>query len=125
MASKICETPIALISLLDENRQWFKAKTGIAVESTNRNISFCQYTILDDKIFEVENALENSIFSENPLVTDNPNIRYYAGAPLKDETGLNLGTLCVIDDKPNKLNDSQKEILETLAEEVVSLIRAR
>ena len=125
LASAICGVPIALISLLDEDRQWFKAKIGIDVESTDRSISFCQHAILDDKVFEVENAIKNPTFSNNPLVTDNPNIRFYAGAPLKDDSGLNLGTLCVIDDKPHKLTKQQKETLEILASEVVALIKLR
>ena len=125
LASAICGVPIALISLIDEDRQWFKAKVGIDVESTDRSISFCQYAIMDEHVYEVENAIENDTFSKNPLVVDNPNIRFYAGAPLKDETGLNLGTLCVIDDKPHKLTDQQKESLEILASEVVTLIKLR
>ena len=125
LAASICGVPIALISLLDENRQWFKAKFGIDVEETPRNISFCQHAILETKIFEVENALENPIFAQNPLVTNDPDIRFYAGAPLIDPNGYNLGTLCVIDKKPKKLTDEQKDSLETLASEVVSLILLR
>lgn len=125
LASAICGVPIALISLLDEERQWFKAKLGVNVESTDRSISFCQYAILDEKVFEVENALENEIFANNPLVTNDPSIRFYAGAPLKDENGLNLGTLCVIDNKPKKLTSEQKDALEILASEVVELIQLR
>lgn len=125
LASAICGVPIALISLIDEDRQWFKAKIGIDVESTDRSISFCQHAIMDEHVYEVENAIENDTFNKNPLVTDNPNIRFYAGAPLKDETGLNLGTLCVIDDKPHKLTQQQKETLEILASEVVALIKLR
>jgi PAS domain S-box-containing protein len=125
LAATICGVPIALISLLDENRQWFKAKFGIDVDETPRNISFCQHAILDTKIFEVENALENPIFAQNPLVTNQPDIRFYAGAPLIDPNGYNLGTLCVIDSIPKKLTEEQKDSLETLASEVVSLILLR
>ena len=125
LAASICGVPIALISLLDENRQWFKAKFGIDVDETPRNISFCQHAILDTKIFEVENALENPIFAQNPLVTSQPDIRFYAGAPLIDPNGYNLGTLCVIDTIPKRLTEEQKDSLETLASEVVSLILLR
>jgi PAS domain S-box-containing protein len=125
LAAAICGVPIALISLVDEDRQWFKAKIGINVESTDRSISFCQYAIMDQHIYEIENALENETFANNPLVTKDPNIRFYAGAPLKDETGMNLGTLCVIDNQPHKLNEHQKKTLEILASEVVTLIKLR
>ena len=125
LAASICGVPIALISLLDENRQWFKAKFGINVDETPRNISFCQHAILDKTIFEVENALESNIFRENPLVTNDPSIRFYAGAPLIDPNGFNLGTLCVIDRQPKKLTEDQKEALEILAAKVVALILLR
>ncbi len=125
LAASICGVPIALISLLDENRQWFKAKFGIEVDETPRNISFCQHAILDSKIYEVENALENPLFKENPLVTNEPDIRFYAGAPLIDPNGFHLGTLCVIDKEPKKLSEEQKDALETLASEVVALILLR
>ncbi len=125
LAASICGVPIALISLLDENRQWFKAKFGIDVDETPRNLSFCQHAIMDNKIFEVENALENPLFKENPLVQNAPDIRFYAGAPLIDPNGYNLGTLCVIDKMPKKLTDEQKDALETLASEVVALILLR
>ena len=125
LAASICEVPIALISLLDENRQWFKSKYGIDVDETPRNISFCQHAILDSKIYEVENTLENPLFKNNPLVTNDPEIRFYAGAPLIDPNGYNLGTLCVIDNKTRKLTNEQKDVLETLASEVVALILLR
>jgi GAF domain-containing protein len=91
LASFICGTPIALVSLVDEDRQWFKSKVGLNVSETARELSFCQYTILGDDVFEVQNATENKLFSENPLVTGNPNIRFYAGAPLRTKNGFNMG----------------------------------
>ena len=125
LASKICKTPIALISLLDEKRQWFKSKVGLDVAETPRDISFCQYAILEHETFEVPNALENPVFVNNPLVTGFPDIRFYAGAPLTDPDGFNLGTLCVIDTVPKKLDADQKSLLELLAKEIVSLIVLR
>lgn len=125
LAAAICEVPIALISLLDEDRQWFKAKIGLDATQTPRDISFCQYTILGDEIYEVSNATKNTTFKNNPLVTGNPHIKFYAGAPLKDEHGLNIGTLCVISKEEKKLSKSQKEALELLALETVSIIKLR
>lgn len=125
LASYICGTPIALVSLLDENRQWFKSSVGLGVEETPRNISFCQFTIMQDDIYEVNNALENKIFADNPLVTGNPDIRFYAGAPLKDADGFNLGSLCVIDTIPRILKKEQKKALRLLADQVVLLLQLR
>ena len=125
LASIICGTPIALISLLDENRQWFKADVGLGATETPRDISFCQHAIMENEIFEVDNALENSTFSSNPLVTGDPNIRFYAGTPLTDEDGYNLGTLCVIHTEPKKLTSEQKKALALLGKEVISQLSTR
>jgi PAS domain S-box-containing protein len=125
LASLICGTPIALVSLIDEHRQWFKSKKGLEVRETSRDISFCQHAILDYDTFEVENAAEDPRFALNPLVTDNPKIKFYAGYPLTDPSGFNLGTLCVIDRKPRKLSEDQLRALQLLGEEVVSQIVAR
>jgi len=125
LASIICETPIALITLLDENRQWFKAKKGLDIRETPREISFCQYTILDQKIFQVKNASKDNIFKDNPLVIEDPNIQFYAGVPIHDESGLNIGTLCVIDKKEKTLNHYQKDALTLLSKQVISLLKLR
>jgi PAS domain S-box-containing protein len=125
LSSVICGVPIALVSLIDKDRQWFKSKVGLDVNETARDISFCQHAIMDCEIFEIENALDDERFKENPLVQGFPNIRFYAGYPLQDPNGFNLGTLCVIDEKPHKLNESQRLALQTLGKEVVSQIVAR
>ncbi|MDQ5929545.1 MAG: Response regulator, partial [Bacteroidota bacterium] len=125
LASLICETPIALVSLIDEQRQWFKSAVGLDVPFTAREISFCQHAIMGDELFEVESTKNDQRFVNNPLVTGFPTIQFYAGFPLKDPVGFNLGTLCVIDTKPKKLTNNQKIALELLAKEVVSQMIAR
>jgi PAS domain S-box-containing protein len=125
LASLICEVPISLISLLDENRQWLKSKVGMDVTETSRGISFCQYAIMDIAIFEVEDATKDERFKENPFVKSDPGIRFYAGYPLIDPMGYALGSLCVIDYQPKILAPNQKEALQLLAQEVISLIIER
>jgi GAF domain-containing protein len=125
LASYICGVPIALVSLLDENRQWFKSQVGLPVPETARNISFCQYAILNNEIFEVPDTQKDDRFIANSLVTAAPNIRFYAGAPLVMPEGVAVGTLCVIDRIPKMLTNEQREALQTLANEVVSHIVLR
>ena len=125
LASYICGTPIALVSLLDDGRQWFKSSVGLGATETPREISFCQYAIMGEEVYEVTNALENKLFANNPLVTGNPDIRFYAGAPLTDSEGFNLGSLCVIDTVPRTLSVEQKNALKLLAEQVVLLLQLR
>lgn len=125
LASYICNVPIALVSLIDQNRQWFKASVGLDASETSRKDSFCQYTIMNNHIFEVENAAEHELFNDNPLVLGNPNIRFYAGAPLLNKNGFVMGSLCVIDTKRNKLTEEQKNALQLLANQVVALLDAR
>ncbi len=122
LACETCGTPVALVSLVDKNRQWFKSKLGFDTPETSREISFCAHAINQQGIFEIENALEDERFINNPLVISDPGVIFYAGAPLETSEGHKIGTLCVIDHKPKKLSESQKKILTLLADQVVSLI---
>ncbi|QMU26846.1 GAF domain-containing protein [Adhaeribacter radiodurans] len=125
LASFICGTPISLISLISDKRQWFKAKLGITEAETPRELSFCQYAIQSDDILEIPDTLGDIRFYSNPFVTGNPNIRYYAGAPLVTNEGNRLGTLCVIDTVPRELSEAQKMALATLSEQVVAHLELR
>jgi PAS domain S-box-containing protein len=122
LISVICETPMAAISIVAENRQWFKSKFGISLTETPLEISMCKYAIKQNGLYEVEDAILAEEFKNNPLVTNAPGIRYYAGFPLIDPYGFPLGTLCVMDTKPRKLNDNQRFALSVLAKQIVSKI---
>jgi len=125
LAALICQTPVALISLVDEKRQWFKAKTGLSLNETARDIAFCNYTIASDEIFVVPDALQDERFKDNPLVTGDPNIRFYAGMPIKTPDGHNIGTLCVIDTVARELDNNQRELLGTLTHSILHLLELR
>lgn len=126
LASFICDTPIALISLIDEDRQWFKARVGMNAMETPRGIAFCAHAITEPHaLMEVPDALDDSRFANNPLVTGEEGVRFYAGAPLLTPSGAALGTVCVIDRVPRKLTEAQAEALKALSRQVVQLLALR
>ncbi len=118
LASQICETPISLITLLDENRQWFKSKIGLEIDETPRDIAFCNHAIKQVGVLIVPDAKQDDRFADNPLVLGAPNIRFYAGVPIRSANGFPLGTLCVIDSKPRTLSPQQLFALEVLSRQV-------
>lgn len=124
-AARICGVPVALISFIDENRQWFKAKVGIEASDTPRSISFCTHAIQREEGLVIEDARLDDRVSANPLVTGDPNIRFYAGVPLRTPNGARLGTLCVIDQKPRRATDQQLAELRRLADQVMVLLESR
>ncbi len=125
VAACICGVPIALISLVDESRQWFKARVGLDVDETPREVAFCAHAIAAGGFLEVSDASADPRFADNPLVTGHPMIRSYAGAPLITPDGFALGTLCVIDRVPRTLEPQQRAALEALARHVVRLFEHR
>jgi GAF domain-containing protein len=125
LASFISNTPIALISLVDENRQWFKSKMGVSVSETPREIAFCNSAIRQPDVFVVPDTLSDDRFRNNPLVLSDPKIRFYAGAPLINEEGYALGTICVVDKTPREFSLGQQAALKALSRLVLAQMEFR
>ncbi|MCJ8280093.1 MAG: GAF domain-containing protein, partial [Rivularia sp. ALOHA_DT_140] len=126
LAAKICNTPIAVISLVDKNRQWFKSKFGLEATETPRDIAFCAHAICQPKeVFIVPNAQEDERFVNNPLVISEPNVIFYAGVPLVTPDGFAIGTLCAIDNKPRNISLEEIQFLQTLSLQIISQLEER
>jgi len=124
LAGSICNCPISLISLLDKDRQWFKSRMGMEPTETSRDEAFCAHAILQDDLFIVEDALKDERFADNPMALEQ-NIRFYAGAPILSPNGHKVGTICVIDNKPNQLTDEQARALTIMSHQVTKLLELR
>ena len=125
IAAAICQTPIALVSLIDEDRQWFKARLGLDVQETSRDLSFCAHAILQQDLFIIKDAQRDNRFADHPAVLGDPYVRFYAGMPLITGDGYALGTLCVVDREPRQLSDTQAAALRALSRQVIYLLEMR
>jgi len=125
IAAATCNVPISLMTLVDKDRQWFKSKIGLQISETRRDWSFCTHAIKENSPLIIHDAFQDQRFINNPLVTGDPKIRFYAGFPLKTSDGNKLGTLCVIDRKPGNLTTQQFNIMELLSKQIVSFLELR
>ena len=125
LASQICKTPIAVVNLIDADRQWFKAETGLGVRETPLETSLCSHVILEQDFVEIPDTRADPRMCDNPLCIDEPGLRFYAGALLKSAEGLPIGTLCVLDNEPRSLDDYQRSAVRTLAAQVVTQLELR
>lgn len=125
IASQICDCPVSVLTLVDKDKQWFKARKGTDVPGTSRDASFCAHTILQDEVFVVNDATKDERFFDNPCVTGAMNIRFYAGAPIMSPGGYKVGSLCLIDHKPRTLTSQQEKILQLLSKQATRLLEVR
>ncbi len=125
IVSEVLQVPIVLISLVDENRQWFKASVGIDVKETERDLAFCSHTVLDNGPLIVKNSLEDERFFDNPLVLNDPKVIFYAGVPLETSTGYNIGTLCAIDSRPRELSEEQLRMLQSFSRIIINQLESK
>jgi anti-sigma regulatory factor (Ser/Thr protein kinase) len=125
LAAHLCATPIALITLVDADRQWFKARVGLTVSETARSVSFCAHAITQPDVFVIPDATRDARFRDNPFVTSAPYVRFYAGAPLVTAEGQALGTICVVDHVPRELTSEQRDTLEALRRQVMAQLELR
>ena len=124
-AAEICQTPISLLTFVDRDRTWFKSHTGLDLQEIPRDISFCAHAICQDDLYTAPDLLADERFAHNPLVTQKPHLRFYAGVPLRSPEGLALGTLCVIDRKPRELTAEQTDKLRELAKGAILMLEVR